>query len=160
MHDLVSQFQALFAAKIGRCAFCMRQSLAAALAAWGIFALAWLSADGLAPALAGMAALALSALWLTHVGAFAAREVRTAQQGSAAMPANRGEAVGRRRAIGLMLRAAGAGAVASIPVVLWPSESHAFCGQCTKNADCGVGFVCRNTAPVNSGKVCNECVRG
>jgi hypothetical protein len=139
----------------------MRQSLMAALAAWAAFAVAWpLTGGGLAPALAGLAALALSALWLTHVGAFAAREVSAARQDDAAVPAERGEAVGRRRALGLMLRAAGAGAVASIPVVLWSSESHAFCGQCTKNADCGVGYVCRNTAPVNSGKVCNECVKG
>lgn len=64
----------------------------------------------------------------------------------------------RRHALGVLRRAAGVGAAASVPLLLWPSDGFALCGQCKKNADGGVGFVCKNPAPVNSGKVCNECV--
>lgn len=167
MRDLASKFRAHFAAKIGRCATCMRQSLAAASGTWGVFAISWaMEPSGLAPALTGLAALALTGLWLAHVATYATRAVTETRRGDAPLPAasprtESGVAqIGRRRAIGTLLRAAGAGAVASVPLMLWPSESFAFCGQCTKNADCGVGYVCRNTAPVNSGKVCNECVKG
>lgn len=167
MRDLVSKFRASFAAKTGRCTTCMRQSLAAALGAWGVFAIAWAAGpSNLAPALTGVAALALTGLWLTHVATYAARAVSGSRPGEASLPSasapteDAGALIGRRGAIGTMLRAAGAGALASVPVALWPTESFAFCGQCTKNEDCGVGYVCRNTAPVNSGKVCNECVKG
>ena len=102
--------------------------------------------------LIGLSALGLTALWMAHVAAYAAR----------ARDERQVELAGRRRALGFLARAASAGVAASVPVLLWPSEGFAFCGQCTKNSDCGSansGWVCRNTAAVNSGKVCNECVK-
>jgi hypothetical protein len=167
MLALISKFRTVFAARIGRCATCMRQSLMAAVAAWAVFIIAWLiGPNGLAQELIGLSALALTGLWLLHVATYAARAMTEARRGDASLPAAStgteasGAQIGRRRAIGTLLRTAGAGALASVPLALWPTESFAFCGQCTKNADCGVGYVCRNTAPVNSGKVCNECVKG
>ena len=169
MRDLISRFRASFLAKLGRCGRCMRQSLLAALTAWAVFGLGlpiW--PDGLARDLIGFSAFALTTLWLLHLTAFAARSLDKTRRGDAQPPLTGSafapadlsvEHFGRRRALGVVLRAAGIGVIASVPVLLWPSESFAFCGQCTKNADCGVGFVCRNTAPVNSGKVCNECKR-
>jgi hypothetical protein len=149
MRALISRSRGFFAAKVGRCATCMRQSLAATLAAWAVFGIGLLTgAGGLAQTLIGLAALALTALWLVHVAVYAAR-ARTEP-----------DLAGRRHALGVLARAAGAGVALSVPVLLWPGEAFAFCGQCTRNQDCGVGFVCRNTAAVNSGKVCNECVKG
>lgn len=173
MRELVSKTQVHFTSKIGRCTTCMRQSLTVAVAAWvafGIASLVW--PHGLVQTLTGVSAAGLTALWTLHVATYAARvmaETRNDRERSNGHPAARAalvrrepdvEPIGRRRALGVMVRAAGIGVVASVPVMLWPSESYAFCGQCTKNADCGVGYVCRNTAPVNSGKVCNECVKG
>jgi hypothetical protein len=139
---------------------------------WGGFGIGLLMAShGLALGLIGLAAVGLIALWVLHVVVYAARIVAEARSGdeqpqapamtSAALSRmERGiDHVGRRRALGALVRAAGAGVVVSVPVLLWPSDSSAFCGQCTRNRDCGVGWVCRNTAPVNSGKVCNECVK-
>lgn len=167
MHDLILKSQALFDGKIGRCATCMRQSLMATLTAWGIFGIGLLTWRGhLVQDLIGLLALGLSALWLLHVAAYA---IRTTARSSGEQASNIGTAlaqtelgidqISRRRAFGILLRAAGIGAAVSVPVVLWPSTSFAFCGQCTINAHCGSGWVCRNTAPVNSGKVCNECVK-
>ena len=173
MRDLISRF--LFTVEVGRCATCMRRSLAAALAVWGVFGIGLLMwPDGLVQDLIGLSAFGLTALWILHVATYAARavaEVRSRDE----PPPGRGmtstallrtklslDHVGRRHALGVLLRAAGVGAVVSVPVLLWPSVGFAFCGQCTKNSDCGSsgsGWVCRNTAPVNSGKVCNECVQ-
>lgn len=159
MLGVVSKSRAFFATKVGRCATCMRQSLIAALAAWALFGVGLLMGpDALVQGLTGLAAFGLTALWLSHVAAYAARAVAETRRGSGKELTL--DNISRRRAFGLIMRAAGAGVVVSAPVLLWPSDSFAFCGQCTQNRDCGTGFVCRNTAPVNSGKVCNECVRG
>lgn len=150
MRDLISKSAAFLAANVGRCSTCMRLSLSTALAAWAVFgacALVW--PFGPALGFIGLAALALSALWALHVAVYASRTRNEADI----------EFAGRRRALAFMARAAAAGVAASVPLLLSSTESHAFCGQCTKNAHCGVGYVCRNTAPVNSGKVCNECVK-
>lgn len=169
MRALISEIRTHFTNKIGSCSRCMQQSLIAAVTAWAAFGLVSLTwPHGLAQILTGLSAIGLSALWSLHVATYAARAMTEAHNGreqSNRRPADKGalmrteagiEPIGRRRALRVMVRAAGIGAMASIPM-MWPSESYAFCGQCTKNADCGVGYVCRNTAPVNSGKVCNEC---
>lgn len=153
MRDLISKSRTFLAAKVGRCSTCMRQSLAAALAAWAAFgacALVW--PFGLAPGLVGLLALALSALWALHVAAFASRTRNGADIAFA----------GRRRALAFMARAAAAGVAASVPLLLSSSEGYAFCGQCTKHQDCGSkdsGWKCKDTAPVGSGKTCYECVK-
>lgn len=168
MLDLISRFHTFFTARVGRCRTCMRLSLAAALAVWGVFGIGLLIwPDGLVQNLIGLSALGLTTLWILHVAAYAARaQARSRDE----QPAGRGmtstalartepgiDRVDRRRALGVLLRAAGVAVVASVPVLLWPSDAFAFCGQCKKNEDCGVGFVCKNTAPVGSGKVCMEC---
>lgn len=150
MRDPISKSLAFLTANVGRCATCMRQSLTAALAAWALFGVC-LAIWPEAQTLTGLAALGLSALWLAHIAVYAARARKRPV-----------ELAGRRHALGFLARAAGAGVAASVPVLLWPSQGFAFCGQCTKNSDCGSansGWVCRNTAAVNSGKVCNECVK-
>ena len=171
MRDLISRSRAFFTAKVGRCGACMRQSLAGALAMWAAFGIGMLGwPQGQVQNLVCLAAFGMTALWILHVSAYAARAVADARARDARLPASGGTSsafawmrpgvdhAGRRRALGILLRAAGVGVAASVPVLLWPSDGLAFCGQCTKNADCGVGYVCRNTAAVNSGTVCNECV--
>ena len=139
--------------KFGHCNRCMKKALISALCAWGVFALS-LSVGG-DPAIALTAAsiaAGLSFLWLTHLIGYSFRATRSLK----AVPV---DPSARRRTLGLMVRAAGIGVLASVPVTLLPTAAAAFCGQCTKNADCGYGFSCKNTAPVNSGTVCNECVQ-
>lgn len=153
------------ASKLGRCTKCMRQSLVVALTVWAFFAVAMMAwPGGLVGDAIGGAAVALTGLWALHIAAYAARAVAAARIGGrnfGASPriADSVDGAARRQALQTLFRAAGAGVAASVPVLLSPSVAFAFCGQCTKNADCGVGWVCRNTAPVNSGRVCNECVR-
>ena len=126
---------------LGHCPTCMRQALLMTFIAWIVFALAshW-GLQGFPLGLIGFASVALTALWLLHVWVFAAREMAPVATGAG------DNLVGRRNFLGFMLKAAGAGVVASVPLVLWPSAAHAFCGQCSKNADCGVGWSCSNTA--------------
>jgi len=172
MRDLISRSRTFFTAKVGRCGTCMRQSLAAALAVWGSLGIGLLMwPAGLVQDLIGLSAFGLTALWVLHVAVYAVRAGAEARgddeqrsgpsmTSTALAQAEVGvDHVGRRRVFGVLLRAAGVGVVVSVPVLIWPSASFAFCGQCTKDENCGVGFVCRNTAPVNSGKVCNECVQ-
>lgn len=141
-------YATFFTTRFGHCQACLRQSFAATIAAWIAFGavLLWMP-NKLALSLLGAMAFGLVAIWLLHAVAFAAKVAVTAV-----------DRQGRRRALKLVTHAAGAGALASVPLLLWPSKSRAFCGQCTKNEDCGVGYVCKNTAPVNS-DVCNECVK-
>jgi hypothetical protein len=122
--------------------------------------------------LIGLAAVALTLLWGLHVAVYAARAAAKARRKSRGLRANAAptetalaspasDPIGRRQALGVFLRAAGVGAAASVPVILWPARSFAFCGQCTVDRDCGGsenGWCCKNTAPVNAGYVCNECV--
>lgn len=138
---------------LGYCPTCMRQALMMAIMAWVmlVFASYW-GLEGFSLGLIGFASVALTVLWLLHVGALAAREMAPVASEAG------NEFVGRRRFLGTMLKAAGAGVVASVPVVLWPSEAHAFCGQCSKKADCGTGWKCANTAGPNQ-PICMECVQ-
>lgn len=165
MHALISRCYAFFAARLGHCTKCMRQSLAAALAMWGGFVIVLTVWPGSSVQhFIGLTASALTALWLLHIAVYAFRALVDGHGGGrtsgTSTQIERGfDDVGRRQAIGTLMRAAGVGLVASVPALLLPSAAFAFCGQCTKNSDCGVGWVCRNTAPVNSGKVCNECVK-
>jgi hypothetical protein len=149
--------------KIGSCATCMRHSLQAAIATWAIFALA-VACDSGAPLRVAILVLAsaLSVLWLIHVATYAARSFRklrgTAEQaGGKVFPNVLPAEFERRGALGFLLRAAAVGAVSSLPVILQPSAAVAFCGQCSKDADCGVSpCYCTNTAGPGL-PVCNEC---
>lgn len=139
--------------KLGKCQRCIRQSFLASLAAWTVYAL---TASATLPQavqiLIAVTTIGLSALWLAHLTAFVLQSSwfsRDRQIDGAA----------RRQALVLAARAIGVGVLASVPAVLLPESAAAFCGQCTKNADCGKGWSCKNTAPVNSGEVCNECVK-
>ena len=171
MRQFMLRARDIFISKIGRCERCMRQSLAAALLAWGLFGIGQLVwPASFIEDLISIAAACLTSLWLLHVATYAARAVKRLRPegtkrpnhsdlGAVSASAALDEAIDRRTAFATVARTAGFGVLASIPIALWPTASFAFCGQCTKNADCGVGWVCRNTAPVNSGKVCNECMR-
>lgn len=155
MLQSIAQFIDHLQSKLGRCSTCMRLSLMTALAAWTATGLASHALGTPAAGLAAVAAIGLTALWLAHVTAFAGRALARARQ-RAARPGT-AEGVSRRGTLAIIARAAGIGALASMPVFL-AAPALAFCGQCSKDEDCGVGFVCRNTAAVNSGTVCNECV--
>lgn len=132
-----------FLSKIGSCSRCMRQSFSAALIA-GIALAATLGfgASTGAVAIASVAAFLLTILWTIHVGTYARRRSKAEIH------------PGRRAAMITMARSIAAGAAVSVPVVLWPGQSLAFCGQCSKNSDCGVGFTCRDTCVRGSGRQC------
>lgn len=137
---------------LGHCDRCMKKALVSSICAWGVFALAAsVGGDPVISLAAALIASVLSLLWLAHLTGYAFRATRSLKVPPV-------DPSGRRRTLGLMARAAGIGVLASVPVTLLPTAAAAFCGQCTKNADCGYGFSCKNTAPVNSGEVCNECV--
>lgn len=156
MRNLILRIQAFFAAKVGRCATCMRLSLSTAVAAWIVFGFGFLVwPEGPMQYLVGLAAAGLSALWMLHIAVFTFRKnrINIARHEPAVVD------VGRRQAIGVLLRTAGAGIVASVPLVLWPTKSFAYCGQCSKNSHCGHGWSCKDTAAVGSGKTCWECVK-
>ncbi len=153
MDNSVLNCRTVFSTRFGRCEKCMRQSLTGALAAWGLFGIglaAW--PNGVVHMLSGLLALGLTALWMLHVSTYAFRNFVARMDKSV-------DRVGRRRTLVALARAAGIGLIASAPALLWPSKGFAYCGQCTKNADCGEGWSCKNTAAVNSGEVCNECVQ-
>ncbi len=153
MGNLILNCRAAFSTKIGRCERCMRQSLFLCLGMWGIagiFSMAW--PNGVIHILSVGLAVGLTALWMMHVVAYANRAVITATK-------KIGNQTGRRHALMTLTRAVGVGLVVSVPAILWSTEVFAFCGQCTHNDDCGDGWSCKNTAAVNSGEVCNECVQ-
>ena len=138
---------------LGHCPACMRQALMMAVMAWVMLAFAsYWGLEGFPLGLIGFASVALTALWLLHVVAFAAREIAPVDSEAGI------DLIGRRSFLGFMLKAGGAGVMASVPVVLWPSAALAFCGQCSKNSDCGVGWKCSNTAGPNQ-PICMECVQ-
>lgn len=152
-----------FIARIGSCATCMRQSLQTAIVAWFLFALAAFYYPG-TPFQSAMqvTASALSLLWLLHLAAYAARALNRSRTGDKQVTITIGSKalqneLGRRRALAILLRAAAIGAVVSLPLVLRPTAALAFCGQCSKNSDCGVSPCrCVNTAGPGL-PVCNEC---
>lgn len=161
MDDLVQKSLTHFVRKIGRCATCMRQSLQAAIAAWILFALAFTYSPGTSLAFAlQLVASALTVLWFVHVATYAGRALSkshsikqpVAETGVATAGENELE---RRGAIRILLQAATVGAIASLPVVLTPGTAFAFCGQCSKQSDCGT-CRCVNTAGPGQ-PVCNEC---
>jgi len=146
MTETLSTIRTYLDQKLGRCATCMRQALASTLIVGALFvAAALIGLPPFATALIGLAALGLGALWLTHVMAFTMRAK------------DQPDIAGRRAALGTMLRVASIGVAFSIPVATWSTKAMAFCGQCTNDEGCGPCCKCVNTAPVNSGKVCNEC---
>jgi hypothetical protein len=141
-----------FFKKLGQCQRCIQKSFLASVAAWAVYAL---TASAALPHAAqipiAVIATGLTALWLAHLTAFVLRSCWFSRDRQI-------DVAERRQALSLMARAAGVAVLSSVPAVLLPESAAAFCGQCTKNADCGYGWSCKNTAPVNSGKVCNECV--
>lgn len=139
--------------KLGHCPRCIRKAFIASLAAWAVCALTASSAlPQTAQILIALIASGLSALWLAHLTAFVLRSSWFSRDRQI-------DGAERRQALVLMTRAIGVGVLASVPAVLLPESAAAFCGQCTQNSDCGKGWSCKNTAPVNSGEVCNECVK-
>lgn len=163
MHNQVQSRLARSVGKIGSCATCMRQSLEATSIAWILFALTvtYYPDSRLQFAIHVLAA-ALSALWLLHVSIYAARALNKSRVSNESTPRRvdtntMPNELERRGAIGVLLRAAAVGAVISLPIILRPTAAFAFCGQCTKNSDCGVSPChCTNTAGPGQ-PVCNEC---
>ena len=168
MFSFIKNARTLFSDKFGHCVTCMRQSFGAAVAALVLYGIGLEMWPGAAvQSIVVLLALGLSALWGLHVVVYVGRTVANAHRENARLLGHGNprstltpDEIGRRRTLGVLLRAAGVGVVASVPAVLLPSQALAFCGQCTKDDDCGGranGWCCKNTAPVNSGTVCNEC---
>jgi len=135
--------------RIGKCAHCMRAAAGIALAASALAATAALiNAPQYATVILMLVAVTLTLNWLTNIVAFTYRNRQKPDP----------IVISRRAALAWTVKAAMIGFAASIPVATLSTKALAFCGQCTQNADCGVGFSCKNTAAVNEGKVCNECV--
>lgn len=163
MRNSISRGFSVVTARFGRCTKCMRQSFSLA-------ALVWVIAGALSNHhplryLAMGVASALTALWAAHLLKFS---VTTAARKAVNVGGSTGASdlscsdPARRRTAGLLFRATGVAMLASVPILIWPSRSYAFCGQCSKDDDCGGrsnGWCCKNTAPVNSGSICNECVK-
>lgn len=153
MHNFILKYRTVFSTKFGGCQMCMRQSFTAALAAWGglgIGQLFW--PNNMLLGIVGLLAFGLTILWTLHLAAYSLKTGFSPAKSDAVQ-------FDRRHTLGLMLRAVGIGIAVSTPAILWPSKALAFCGQCTVNKDCGVGWSCKNTAAIGSGKVCNECVQ-
>ena len=132
-----------FLGKVGSCSRCMRQSMAAALASWVSFAAALLlDAAPWIVAIVAVTTLLLTALWALHVATYAARTSKADAH------------IGRRAAMIAITRSIAVGAAVSVPAILWPGQSQAFCGQCSKNSDCGVGYTCKDTCVRTSGRTC------
>ena len=135
--------------KIGKCADCMRTAAGITLAATALTVTATIThAPQFVTMVLAMLAVILAVNWLSHIAAFT---YRNRQVPGDIEPS-------RRMALAWAVKAAAIGIAASIPVATLSTKALAFCGQCTKNDDCGTGWVCKNTAAVNEGKVCNECV--
>ncbi len=163
MPNLVQRPLARFVSKIGSCAKCMRQSLEAAIVAWILFAFTVIYYPGTSlQFVIEMMAAAVSLLWLLHLATYAGRALNKShvmgEQAVGTVDANAlPNELERRRVIGVLLRAAAIGAAISLPMILRPTAALAFCGQCSKNSDCGVSPCrCVNTAGPGL-PVCNEC---
>ena len=148
MNRLYSRLTRSIDATFGTCSICMRKSFIAALAAIGL----WLAAAVLWPggpvaAPAGLAALALLALWLMHVATYSARAVRIARRKSrqakpepASGPLPSGHRLDRRAALGGFARAAGVAVFASAAV--WPFGARASQHVCGDGSRCEIGNKC------------------
>jgi len=76
MRRLILDIWTVLVTKIGRCTRCMRQSLTAALAAWGTFVIGlviWPNSMG--HDFVGVLAVGLTALWALHFGVYSIRAV-------------------------------------------------------------------------------------
>ena len=138
------------ASNFGRCPNCMKQSFFTAAICCSAALVCWTMIPGNHVAyLLAIPALVATLLWLSHIVAHSIQNRKN--------PSNKGSQQDRRDALAAMARAVGIGIVVSTPALIWPTKVLAFCGQCTKDDDCGVGWSCKNTAAVNE-PVCNECV--
>ena len=140
---------------LGSCKYCMQKSFVAFIISLAASALV-LSSVGAYSFLATavlVCAFGLTLLWISHVLAYIFRSVVRSNSGFDQLVDKQ-----RRSLLANIGKSAIAAILVSVPVALIPSGAQAFCGQCTKNADCGVGWSCKNTAAYNA-PVCNCCVK-
>jgi len=159
MLETILKIRSYLSKNFGNCAICMRQSLLAALGSWAVFGgLLAIRPDALFLILFGMAALALTGLWLMHIAVFSARSADTAKNRNVAETES-GAHPDRREVVSAALRAVAVGFIVSLPTAL-AAQAAQCANLCTKNDDCGGsenGWCCKNVAPVNAGYVCNQC---
>ncbi len=130
--------------RFGKCVRCMRMALGVAIAC--MVAVLFLPFEGYGAIALQVVAIGTVFWWMAHLVGFIVRSAPESVDS------------GRRDILASIGKTALFGVALSLPMTALSNQAMAFCGQCTKNADCGYGFVCKNTAPVNSGEVCNECV--
>jgi len=117
-------FRTLILTKLGTCAFCIRLSLVLSLSSWAVVAtLSFFLPGSLAGKLAFVPAFGLTALFASHLVAYAVRvAVAYRKSGSAALSADTASTANRRRFLVLSAQAIG---VALVPTVfasaLWGS---------------------------------------
>lgn len=150
MHMLFSRLVKAIDATFGTCSICMRKSLAASLAASGLYiaaALIW--PDRLLQMVLGLLALALFGLWMIHVITYAARAVviarRKGQQAAsggtyAVAPVRNRLHINRRGALGIFAKAAGVAVFAS--TAFWPFMASANQHVCGDGSYCEIGNKC------------------
>jgi len=137
----------VIATKLGACAFCIRLSLILSLSSWAMFAaLSFLVPGSLAAKLTLVPALGFTALFASHLIAYALRVVLTYRKAGrlapgepAASPAN------RRRFLVLSARTIGLALVPTVLVsTLWGSAGTAAGrADCPRPTDCLSGCCCQ-----------------
>lgn len=126
----LSRIGMLVRARLGNCLFCMRRAFQATFVSWCLTAFVqWLPVSGPLPTLSGVAACALTALWLGHLLAFALRASASARQGNNAGSGRR--AISRRNVLPIFGRAFVTAAVAaSVPSFALAQCNEAGAARC------------------------------
>ena len=139
MHRLSAFIQANF----GHCTRCIRQSALFAACAWAVVALiAVFAASPLLLTLAGIGAVALTALWTAHVLAYAVRASWGKTDGNVVLPD-----LSRRAMFPAFARALGVAAVGSaLPRLGFAAQTKFEClSQCDSSRDACLGG-CKHSA--------------
>jgi hypothetical protein len=130
---------------LGRCPRCMRQSFIATLGAWAFTLWALLSVgETVVTALMAALALGLSALWIGHLIAFAARATPAFKERNKTDAAS-GEGLSRRQLMPMFARTLGAAALATaLPSSAFAQDRINNCLTCCaqKVQSCGSDNAC------------------
>ena len=134
--------RALIATKLGACALCIRLSLVLSLAGWAVFAALRLGMpDSIITTWALVPALALSALFASHLVAYVAR-IMVAYRRRAARTAGTLPVTERRRFLAASAQAIGLALLpTTVASVLWGSSTGR--ANCPRPTNCLSGCCCQ-----------------
>ena len=152
IRNIALSFRALIATKLGACAFCIRLSLTLSVVSWLLLVvLAALVPGSLAGKVAAVPALGFTALFASHLAAYAVRVVRGYRNAGRIAPVETAAATQNRRHF-LVLSARTIG-LALVPTVL-TSALLGSAGAADGRADCPRSTDCL------SGCCCQRCKTG